>query len=127
MPREAVNAPDAPKPVGPYSQAVKFGKFIFVSGQVPLDPATSNLYVSSTENQTKRIMENIKAILAAAGAGMENVVKTTIYLKDLNEMKFVNNVYAMYFGNNPPARSAVQVSRLPKEAQMEIEVIALLD
>mgnify|MGYP001560024972 CR=1 FL=1 len=127
MPKEAVSTQDAPKPLGAYSQAVKCGKLIFVSGQLPADPATGGIVVSSTENQTKKVMDNIKAILKAAGADMENIVKTTVYIRKIEEMRFVNAAYALYFPGNPPARSTVQVSRLPKDAELEIDVIASLE
>jgi 2-iminobutanoate/2-iminopropanoate deaminase len=113
-----------PKPIGPYSQAIKANGFVYLSGQVALDPKTGEMVGSDIRHQTERVLENIKGILEAAGANLHHVVKTTVFLKDMNDFSAMNEVYARYFTSAPPARSTVQVSRLPKDALVEIEVIA---
>jgi len=113
-----------PKPIGPYSQAVKSNGFVFVSGQIALDPKTSEFVGADVSTQTERVLENLKAILEAAGTSLSHVVKTTVYLKDLNEFAAMNEVYAKYFPASPPARSTVEAARLPKDALVEIDVIA---
>ena len=115
-----------PKPIGPYSQAVKSNGFVVVSGQVGLDPATGQFVAGGVQEQTTRVMENLKAILEAAGASFSHVVKTTVFLKDMNDFTAMNEVYAKYFTAAPPARSTVQAARLPKDAMVEIDVIAFL-
>ncbi len=115
-----------PKPIGPYSQAVKSNGFVFVSGQVALDPATGEFVGTEVREQTARVMENLKAILEAAGVSFTHVVKTTVYLKDMNDFTAMNEVYARYFTAAPPARSTVQAARLPKDALVEIDVVAFL-
>lgn len=116
----------APAALGPYSQGVvAAGEMIFVSGQIPIDPATGALVDGDVAAQATRCMENIKAILAEAGVGMENIVKTTIYLKDMNNFGVVNEVYGKYFEKDAPARGCVEVARLPKDVQVEIEAIAV--
>ena len=115
-----------PKPIGPYSQAVKTNGFVFVSGQVALDPATGEFVGTEVREQTARVMENLKAILEAAGVSFTHVVKTTVYLKDMNDFTAMNEVYARYFTAAPPARSTVQAARLPKDALVEIDVVAFL-
>jgi len=115
---------NAPTPIGPYSQAVKYENLIFLSGQIAIDPKTSELIGKDAAEQTKVIMENIKAILEEAGLNFNHVIKTTIYLKDLNDFAKVNEVYGQYFTEHKPARSTVEVSRLPKDALVEIEMIA---
>jgi 2-iminobutanoate/2-iminopropanoate deaminase len=122
--KKIVHTSDAPPAIGPYSQAVEAGGFLFVSGQIPLDPKTGNLVHGDIKDQTKQVMENAKAILAAAGCGMDQVVKATIYLKNIGDFAVVNEVYGAYFPSNPPARATVEVSRLPKETTVEIDVIA---
>jgi 2-iminobutanoate/2-iminopropanoate deaminase len=119
-----IHTTDAPLAIGPYSQAVVAGEFLFVSGQIPLDPKTGNLVHGDIREQARQVMENAKAILAAAGCGMERVVKATIYLKNMNDFVIVNEVYGAFFPANPPARATVEVSRLPKDATVEIEFIA---
>lgn len=116
---------NAPKPIGPYSQGVIRGNCLFVSGQIGLNPVTSELDTSSIENETKRVMENIKAVLEAAKMEMSTVAKSTIYLTDLKNFKAVNEIYGSYFPANPPARETVQVVALPKGARIEISVIAV--
>ncbi|MCX7826524.1 MAG: RidA family protein [Verrucomicrobiae bacterium] len=114
----------APKAVGPYSQAVRAGDFLFCAGQIPLDPATGNLVAGGIREQTERVLENIKAVLASQGIGVEHVVKTTVFMTNLADFAAMNEVYAKCFPTNPPARSTVQVAALPKGAQIEIEVTA---
>ena len=114
----------APAAVGPYSQAVVDSGFVFASGQIPLDPASGDLVTGSIEEQTKRVMENVKAVLAAAGTDLSKVVKTTCFLTDMADFVAFNGVYATYFPENPPARSCVAVAALPKGAQVEVEVLA---
>jgi 2-iminobutanoate/2-iminopropanoate deaminase len=115
-----------PKPIGPYSQAVKSNGFVFVSGQVALDPKTNEFVGSDVSQQTERVMENLKAILEASGVSLNHVVKTTVFLKDMNDFTAMNEVYARYFVAAPPARSTVQAARLPKDALVEIDLIASL-
>ena len=115
-----------PKPIGPYSQAVKSNGFVFVSGQVALDPKTNEFVGSDVRQQTERVLENLKAILEASGVSLNHVVKTTVFLKDMNDFTAMNEVYARYFITAPPARSTVQAARLPKDALVEIDLIASL-
>ncbi|HEY2119737.1 MAG TPA: RidA family protein [Candidatus Acidoferrum sp.] len=115
-----------PKPIGPYSQAVKSNGFVFVSGQIALDPKTGEFVGVDVRAQTERVMENLKGILEAAGTSLGHVVKTTVYLKDMNDFAAMNEVYVKYFTASPPARSTVQAARLPKDALVEIDVIAFL-
>ena len=122
--KDAIVTAGAPAAIGPYSQAVKAGGMVFVSGQLPIDPATGTFPVSVTE-QTKRSLLNCKAILEQAGLGLENVVKTTVFLKDMNDFAAMNEVYASFFAQPYPARAAFEVARLPKDAQVEIEMIAV--
>lgn len=122
--REIVLTDRGPKPIGPYSQAVRANGFLFVSGQVSLDPKTGEMIGASISAQTERVFENVKGILEAAGSNLHHVVKTTVFLKDMNDFTAMNDVYARYFTAAPPARSTVEVARLPKDALVEIEVIA---
>jgi len=122
--KNVVTTDRGPKPIGPYSQAVQCNGFIYLSGQVSLDPKTGEMKGGDIREQTQQVLENIKAILEAAGANMHHVVKTTVFLKDMNDFAGMNEVYAKYLVSAPPARSTVQVSRLPKDALVEIEVIA---
>jgi 2-iminobutanoate/2-iminopropanoate deaminase len=124
-PRHAIQTPAAPQAIGPYSQAIVASGFIFCSGQIPLDPATGELVTGDVTQQTHRVMENIKAVLDQAGADFSDVVKTTIYLTDLGDFSAVNEAYASYFADAPPARATVQVAALPKGSQVEIEAIAV--
>ena len=114
----------APKAIGPYSQAIASGDLIFTSGQIPLDPATQALVTGDVRAQTERVMENLAAVLKAAGAGFEDVVKATIFLADLGDFAAVNEIYGKRFPRHPPARSTVQVAALPKGARVEIDLIA---
>ncbi len=113
-----------PKPIGPYSQAIKSNGFLFISGQVGVDPASGEFAGPTIQQQTERMLENVKAILEAGGVSLSHVVKTTVFLKDMNDFAAMNEVYARYFTAAPPARSTVQVARLPKDALVEIEVVA---
>lgn len=122
--KEVVTTDRGPKPIGPYSQAVKTGGFLFLSGQVALDPKSGEMTGGDIRQQTERVMENIKGILEAAGSNLHHVIKTTVFLKDINEFPAMNEVYGRYFTAAPPARSTVQVARLPKDALVEIEVTA---
>jgi 2-iminobutanoate/2-iminopropanoate deaminase len=122
--KSAVSAPDAPKAIGPYSHAVRTGQLLFVSGQVPIDPATGNLVDGDIAAQTQRVMQNLDAVLKAAGLSLRDVVRTTIYLADMNDFAAVNAAYGTFFSDPYPARATVQVSRLPKDARVEIDAIA---
>lgn len=126
MQKEIISSSDAPAAIGPYSQAVKTGNMIFLSGQIPLDPQSGEIVGATAAEQCRRILENIGAVLEKAGCSAENVVKTTIFMVDLAEFGAVNAVYGEFFPQNPPARSTVQVSGLPKGVRIEIEVIAVL-
>jgi 2-iminobutanoate/2-iminopropanoate deaminase len=122
--RDVVLTDKGPKPIGPYSQAIRANGFLYVSGQVALDPKTGEFVGTDIRQQTERTLENVKGILEAAGSNMHHVVKTTVFLKDINDFSAMNEVYAKFFALAPPARSTVQVARLPKDALVEIEVIA---
>jgi 2-iminobutanoate/2-iminopropanoate deaminase len=122
--RDVVLTDKGPKPIGPYSQAIRANGFLYVSGQVALDPKTGEFVGSDIRQQTERTLENVKGILEAAGSNMHHVVKTTVFLKDINDFSAMNEVYAKFFSLAPPARSTVEVARLPKDALVEIEVIA---
>lgn len=119
-----INTDKAPAPVGPYSQAVESGGFLFCSGQIAINPATNQVLTGPVEEQAKQVMENIKAVLEKAGLGFQNVVKTTIYLINMNDFATVNEVYGKYFSEQPPARSTIAVQALPKGVHVEIEVLA---
>lgn len=124
MAKQIIITQDAPAPIGPYNQAVSSNSFLFVSGQIAIDPATGNIITDNMEMETLRVMENIRAILAADGLGFSNVVKTTIFLADMNNFGIVNEVYGRFFDKDAPARETVEVSRLPKDVNVEISVIA---
>ena len=124
--RTAVATERAPRAIGPYSQAVKAGDFLFLSGQIPLDPETGQVVTGDISAQTRRVMDNLQAVLAAAGVSLDAVVRTTIYLADLGDFATVNEVYGSYFASPAPARSTVQVARLPRDARIEIDAIAHL-
>ena len=125
--RQAVSTPSAPQAIGPYSQGVRAGSLLFVSGQVPIDPATGNIIEGDIAAQTHRVFQNIGEILKAGGASFDHVVRTTVFLADMNDFAAMNAVYATYFSAPAPARATVQVSRLPKDARIEIDVIASLE
>jgi 2-iminobutanoate/2-iminopropanoate deaminase len=128
MARETVSTDKAPKAIGPYAQGVKAGGMIFCSGQIPLDPATGEMVgAGDVAAQTERVLQNLAAVLAAAGATFASVVKTTIFLADLQDFATVNQIYGRYFPSSPPARATVQVAGLPKGALVEIEAIAVVD
>jgi 2-iminobutanoate/2-iminopropanoate deaminase len=127
--KAAVSTPSAPAAIGPYSQAIRIGGFLYTSGQIPLDPASGHIVPGGIAEQTTRVLDNLQAVLAAAGSGLHQVVKTTVFLQDMNDFAAMNAVYARYFapeGVVPPARSTVQVARLPRDVFVEIEVIAAL-
>lgn len=124
--KDVVSTDHGPKAIGPYSQAIKANGFVFVSGQVALDPKTQQLIEGGIAQQTERVMENLKGIVEAAGSNMSKVVKTTVFLTDMNDFSAMNEIYGKYFPSQPPARATVQVSRLPKDVKVEIEVVALL-
>lgn len=125
MSKAVIYTDNAPKAVGPYSQAIAAGNFVFTSGQVPIDPAQGKIVATSIEAQTEQVMHNLSAVLAEAGLTFENVVKTTCFLSDMNDFAAFNGVYQTFFADNPPARSCVQVAKLPLDAKVEVEVIAL--
>ncbi|MRW93201.1 reactive intermediate/imine deaminase [Duganella sp. FT80W] len=122
---EVISTKAAPEAIGPYSQAIKSGQTLYLSGQIPIDPQTGQLIAGGVEEQTQRVLENLKAVLAANGMSFDDVVSTTVYVKDLNDFAKLNAVYGQYFRNQPPARSTVQVARLPKDALLEISAIAI--
>ena len=124
--RQAVSTPSAPQAIGPYSQGIRAGSLLFVSGQVPIDPATGNIIAGDIAAQTHRVFQNIGEILKAGGASFDHVVRTTVFLADMNDFAAMNAVYATYFTAPAPARATVQVSRLPKDARIEIDVIAVV-
>jgi len=122
--KTVIASAEAPAAVGPYSQAIATGNLVFCAGQIPLDPATGNLVEGDVAAQTRRVIENIKAVLAAAGTTLDDVVKSTVFLVDMNDFAAMNSVYAEHFTDPFPARSTIEVARLPKDARVEIEVIA---
>jgi len=123
--REVISTPDAPKAIGPYSQAIRANGLVFISGQVAIDPATQQVVEGDVTVQTERVMKNLAAILSAAGSSVEQVLRCTVFLKTMNDFAAMNAVYGKYFSSGPPARSTVEVSRLPKDVLVEIDVIAL--
>jgi 2-iminobutanoate/2-iminopropanoate deaminase len=127
MSKNIITTNHAPAAIGPYSQAVKAGNLLFVSGQIPLDPETGNIIIGGIESETHRVMKNIEAILEAAGCNFSRVVKSTLYIKNMDDFAKINAVYASYFSGNYPARETVEVSRLPRNADIEISVIAGLE
>lgn len=126
MSKRIVRTENAPDAIGPYSQAVVAGGFVYTAGQLALDPRTGQLVPGDVRIQTKRVMENIKAILESAGSSLANVVKTTVFLRDMNDFGAMNEIYGSYFQEEPPARSTFQVAKLPRDGAVEIEVVALL-
>ncbi|KAA3655449.1 MAG: RidA family protein [Chloroflexi bacterium] len=127
MAKEIIHTDDAPAAVGPYSQGVKAGNLLFTAGQVPLDPATGKLVEGDVVAQTEQVMKNLEAVLAAAGTNFDNVVKSTVFLADINDFAAMNGVYGRYVGELPPARSAFQVAALPLGASVEIEMVVLVE
>ena len=127
MDKQIISTPNAPAAVGPYSQAVKIGKMVYTAGQIALDPATRQLVEGNVAEQTEQVLKNLTAVLAAAGTNLQNVVKTTVFLQNMGDFAAMNEVYGRYFGPNPPARSTVEVAKLPLNALVEIEVVAAAD
>lgn len=125
--KQAISSPDAPKAIGPYSQAVRAGPLLFLSGQVPLDPVTGQMIDGDISAQTRRVFENLDAVLKAGGRSFADVVRTTVFLADMNDFTAMNEVYGQYFEEPYPARATVQVARLPKDARVEIDLIASYD
>lgn len=125
--REEVRTEKAPQPIGPYAQAIRVGNLVFTSGQIPLDPETGQLVSGGIEQQTQRVLENLKAVLEAAGTSLERVVRTTCFLANLDDFPAFNQVYARYFGEHPPARTTVQAARLPAGALVEVDCIAVVE
>ncbi|HEX3084956.1 MAG TPA: RidA family protein [Pyrinomonadaceae bacterium] len=123
--KEIIATEQAPQAIGPYSQAVRAGNLVFASGQIPLDPATKEFVAGGIAEQTEQVLKNLKAVFAAAGVAMDQIVKTTVFLADMNDFTAMNEVYGKYFAENPPARATVQAARLPKDAKVEIEAIAV--
>ena len=124
--KEVISTGDAPKAIGPYSQAVRVNGFVFTSGQVAIDPVTQQVITGDVAAQTERVLKNVANILTAAGSGLEKVIKTTVYLKNMNDFTAMNEVYGRHFTENPPARSTVEVARLPKDVLVEIDAVAIL-
>ncbi|HEX8774536.1 MAG TPA: RidA family protein [Pyrinomonadaceae bacterium] len=123
--REIIRTERAPEAIGPYSQAVKAGGLVFASGQIPIDPTTGQFVAGGIKEQTEQVLRNLSAVLEAAGSGLDRVVKTTVFLADMNEFAAMNEVYGRYFVRDMPARATVEAARLPRDARVEIEVIAL--
>lgn len=126
MPKQVITTPDAPAAIGPYSQAIRVGNMVFTSGQIPLHPQTGEIVGTTAAEQARQVLQNLQAVLQAAGASLQHVVKTTIFLTDLGQFAAVNAVYAEFFPDNPPARSTVQVAALPRGVQVEIEAVAVV-
>ena len=127
MERIAVQTDRAPEPVGPYSQAISAGEFVFCSGQIALDPVSGTLVKGDIRLETTRVMENINEVLRSAGCSLGTIIKTTIYIRNMDDFPKINEVYGSYFNEKPPARATIQVARLPKDAHVEIECIAIVD
>lgn len=127
MSRQVVTTADAPAAIGPYSQAIRVGNMVFTSGQIPLHPQTGEIVGTTAAEQARQVLQNLQAVLQAAGASLQHVVKTTIFLTDLGQFAAVNAVYAEFFPENPPARSTVQVAALPRGVQVEIEAVAVVE
>lgn len=123
--KEIIATDHAPRAIGPYSQAVRAGKMLFASGQIPIDPATGEFVAGGIAEQTEQVLKNLTAVFEAAGVGMNQIVKTTVFLVDMNDFTAMNEVYARFFGEAPPARATVQAARLPRDAKVEIEAIAV--
>jgi len=126
MKRSIIQTDKAPQAIGPYSQAVKVGDFLFVSGQIPIDPQSGQLVTGDIQMETKQVLENLQAIIREAGATLSDVVKTTIFINDMDNFGLVNEIYGRYFSDDPPARACVEVSRLPKDVNVEIEAVVYL-
>lgn len=126
MKKELISTDQAPAAIGPYSQAIKAGNLLFVSGQIPLDPLSGEVVAGDINDQTHQVMNNLKAILTAAETSLENVIKTTVFIDDMNNFPQMNSIYAEYFTTDPPARACVEVSKLPKNVLVEIEAVAIV-
>ena len=126
MGKKVIQTERAPKPIGPYSQAIRAENFIFLSGQIPIDPSTGEMIRGDIRQQTRQVLENMKGVLESQGLGMQDVVKVNIFLKDMGNFNEMNEVYATYFSSSPPARSTVEVAKLPRNADIEIEAIAYI-
>jgi 2-iminobutanoate/2-iminopropanoate deaminase len=124
--RQVISSPDAPKAMGAYSPAIKAGNLLFISGQIPIDPSTGNLVTGDITAQADRAMRNVSALLRAAGIGFEHVVRTTVFLADMNDFAAMNEVYSRYIVDPPPARATVQVARLPRDVKIEVDAIAMI-
>ena len=124
--KEVITTENAPGAIGPYSQAVKAGNMVFCSGQIPIDPQTGEFVSNNVAEQTRQVLKNLSAVLEAAGTDLNNVVKTTVFLADMNDFTEMNNIYAEFFSENKPARATVQAARLPKDARVEIECVAVV-
>jgi 2-iminobutanoate/2-iminopropanoate deaminase len=125
--REIIATERAPRAIGPYSQAVRAGNFLFASGQIPIDPATGEFVAGGIAEQTEQVLKNLLAVMEAAGVNLGHVVKTTVFLVDMDDFTAMNEVYARFFGENPPARATVQAARLPRDAKVEIEATAVVE
>ncbi len=123
--KEIISTGEAPRAIGPYSQAVRVGNLVFASGQIPIDPATGNFVAGGVAEQTEQVMKNLSAVFDAAGVGLHQIVKTTVFLADMEDFAAMNEVYGRFFSKNPPARATVQAARLPRDARVEIEAIAV--
>ena len=123
--KQIIETKDAPQAIGPYSQAVRANGFVFASGQIPIDPQTGEFVAGGVAEQTEQVLKNLSAVMEAAGTGLARVVKTTVFLADMNDFAAMNEVYAKFFTENPPARATVEAARLPRDARVEIEAIAL--
>jgi len=124
--KKAVYTKSAPEPVGPYNQAIVWNNLVFTAGQIAIDPASGNIVEGGVQEQTRQVLKNLEAVLKAAGSGLEYVIKTTVFLKNMNDFSAMNDVYATFFTDTPPARSAVEVARLPKDVLVEIECVAII-
>jgi len=124
--KETISTENAPGAIGPYSQAVKTNNMVFCSGQIPIDPATGEFVSNNVAEQTRQVLKNLTAVLEAAGTNLNNVVKTTVFLADMNDFMAMNEIYAEFFSENKPARATVQAARLPRDARVEIECIAVI-
>ncbi len=123
--KEIISTERAPQAIGPYSQAVRAGNLVFASGQIPIDPETKEFVSGGVAEQTEQVLKNLKAVFAAAGIGLDQIVKTTVFLADMDDFTAMNEVYGKYFAKNPPARATVQAARLPRDAKVEIDAIAV--
>ena len=124
--KDIIQTDQAPQAIGPYSQAIKAGDLLFASGQIPIDPRTGQFVPGGIAEQTEQVLKNLSAVLEAAGSGLDRVVKTTVFLADMNEFAAMNDVYGKYFSRSPPARATIQAARLPRDARVEIDAIALM-